>query len=189
MSRWITIYNTPRLFEPLDVTITVSDIGNNRYCTHVSYKLEGVQHRRDGPASINYNPNNGWSLVNWCVDGKLHRTNGPAFVQTNCWNPIECWYYKGKESRLDGPSLVTAANIPIYYIDGIEYSEIEYWKSERTMRTAKKVGRRWRMWRMPKILNCWRWINSVDGQKHFFGERGAGRKAHIRELNKLVIAK
>jgi hypothetical protein len=202
MSRLITIYKVPRLFEPLEILI---DSYVNSYT--VRYYLNDQLHRRDGPASIDYLSNNTIVYYVWYLLGECHRDENDTMHIDHVEDTLQCcknsnssiwstrgykaWYDHDRRSRLNGPSCMRCAPRACGYskswcINGIEYKEEDY---HRLICSTKKIIRRWRMWRNPKIVNCWRWMNSLDGQSHFFREGGAGRKAHIRELNKLVIVK
>jgi hypothetical protein len=184
MSRWITIYKTPRLFEPLWITIN----GNL-----VNFRFSKCDKRLDVPTIVycmywddGYTPYS----EEWFSEGELHREYGSARIAYH--DPKECeYYYNGTLSRLDGPAYVRwVPGIGKYgvewVINGTGYTKAEH---ANLINSTRKIMRRWLMWRKTKIRNCWRWINSIDGQIHFFREGGAGRKAHIRELNNLQIKK
>jgi hypothetical protein len=200
MSRLITIYKVPRLFEPLEIKISRS------YPFSVTYRLNGLLHRRDGPAYIAYSSDYMIYYV-WYLLGECHRDENDTVHIDHVDDTLRCcknnnpsvWSAQGykqwrdcsRRSRLNGPSYIRCApgacgDLKSWYINNIEYKEKDY---HRLICSTKKIIRRWRMWRNPKIVRCWRWINSLDGQSHFFREGGAGRKAHIRELNKLVLVK
>jgi hypothetical protein len=201
MSRLITIYKVPRLFEPLEIKIFDLSVFT------VRYYLNNQLHRRDGPAIIQYLPNNTIYYWSWLLYGQLHRDENDT-TQIDCTedychycknnNPsVWCdggykkWYDHNRLSRLNGPAYRSCCfdvcgYHEMWYINDIKYKEEDY---HRLICSTKKIIRRWRMWRNPKIVNCWRWMNSLDGQGHFFKEGGAGRIADVRELKRLKLVK
>ena len=181
MSRWITIFKKPRLFEPLEIKFD-GDIFH--------YKLDKQETRLDIPTLVGYEASNGNYYIyfeEWFSKGKLHREDGPAII--NYDDPEEQkYYYNGKLSRLDGPAYkfwVAGYYHTKWAIDGRIYTEEEYYK---TIDCTKKIIRRWRTWRHPKIVRCWRWMRSIDGQVFFDAQKYAGVKDR-KELNDLIIEK
>lgn len=60
----------------------------------VSYNINGVDHREDGPAKIWYNEDGSIELEEWYINGECHRESGPAVTTyDNCGNIIEESFY------------------------------------------------------------------------------------------------
>lgn len=72
--------------------VYISDAGS------VTYKKDGVLHRKDGPARIQKS-----GCAEWFQYGRLHRTDGPAVILPT--GNVE-WWYNGDLHRDDGPAIV-----------------------------------------------------------------------------------
>jgi len=100
---------TTRIFKQLDTTF---------------YRVNGVNHREDGPAVINSYMEEWWingqrhredgpaivsigGSVSYYVRGKLHRKDGPAIILTN---GLQEWWEDGRRHRVDGPASVFGEN-------------------------------------------------------------------------------
>lgn len=65
----------------------------------------------------------------WYSKGKFHRKNGPAIEYIN---GTKVWHKNGELHRLDGPAVEFPNKTKSYYIDGINYSEANYWEIVKT---------------------------------------------------------
>jgi hypothetical protein len=79
---------------------------------------EGPLHRDFGPARESA------GHKEWLQNGRLHRVNGPAIEN----GESSFWFFNGKPHRLDGPALILNSGSTEYWINGIMYSESDYWK-------------------------------------------------------------
>ena len=59
----------------------------------------------------------------WYLNGKLHREDGPALEEDG----IKYWYLNGKLHREDGPAIENPYGPKSWWLNGIQYSEKEYW--------------------------------------------------------------
>lgn len=66
---------------------------------------------------------------------KCHRTDGPAH---RYMNGFECWIYKGRFHRINGPAMTNENhNLEVYYFWGIEYPKEEYDLIMKSLETIK----------------------------------------------------
>ena len=67
---------------------------------------DGLWHREEGPAVIDWQPDGTKSAESWHLKGELHRLGGPAI--TSWWENsrprVEIWFKHGTRHRADGPS-------------------------------------------------------------------------------------
>lgn len=63
----------------------------------------------------------------WFIEGidTLHNEGEPAIEYKD---GDKCWYQHDRRHRLDGPAVEYTDGRKSYYIDGICYSEEDYWK-------------------------------------------------------------
>lgn len=71
--------------------------------------------------------------VRYRRDGVLHRINGPAL---DCPNGYQVWYKFGNEHRDDGPARIRANGDVEYFLDGVEFDNIELYNAELKRRKA-----------------------------------------------------
>ena len=98
------------------LTVIVKD--NSR-----EYYLNGVKHRKDGPALIWYYYCGDILVEKYCINGKVHRKNKPAYIEYYKNNIVEreIYYYNGKKHNINGPAFI------IYYNDdNIERKEFSF---------------------------------------------------------------
>ncbi len=97
----------------------------------VLYIKNGKFHREDGPAIE-------WADGNrtWYKNGELHREDGPAIEYTS---GDKFWYKNDKKHREDGPAVELANGTKKWYIDGVQYSEEEYNKKVKELKTQTKL--------------------------------------------------
>lgn len=70
-----------------------------------TWSLNGVLHRRGGPAIVRRDINSGKTLSQeWFEHGQPHRLGGPAFIYEDDDLKIQEWFKKGKRHREDDPS-------------------------------------------------------------------------------------
>lgn len=140
--------------------------------------IDGKRHRdNDLPAAIHAD-----GTQSWFINNRWHRDNGPACINPN---GRELWFHCNMLHRLSGPARRDLGKED-YFIYDTRYTKEDF---DRIVQSLRKVARRWLMWRNPKIVRCWRWINSTQGKIHFFGEKGAGRIADNRKQEQLIIVK
>lgn len=90
---------------------------------------KGVLHRIYGPAYVSKK----YKIIKWYKEGKLHRTGGPALQHQSTLH----WYKEGELHNLEGPAVVDPAGPYQYWIDGVRYTEKQYyWEIKR----RKKKG-------------------------------------------------
>ncbi len=97
--------------------------------------LSGALHREDGPA-IEYTS----GCKKYFLNGELHREDGPAIewpdgiIQKSfnlenengvCYSG-RSWWKHGKMHRIGGPALIIDNGLSEWWVDGVQYSEIEY---------------------------------------------------------------
>jgi hypothetical protein len=83
------------------------------------WRKKGKLHRVNGPAIEYKNGDNCWYQ-----DGMVHRVGGPA----STYFGIQSWYENNRLHRLGGPAMELSGKRKLYYINGEEYSEKEYFK-------------------------------------------------------------
>ena len=106
----------------------------------ISYTVDNVYHRTDGPAVYQYylDSDDNMVLVNksYYVNGKYHSEHGPAYIDWYRHSQGKClctvvYYIEGKKTRLDGPAwynynyngeLIGTR----YYINDVQYDEFEF---------------------------------------------------------------
>ena len=81
----------------------------------ITWKLNGVLHRINGPAIENPN-----GTVCYYVDGLLHREDEPAII-TN--DGAKYWFKDGRLHRTDGPAIETINGQKAWFVKGLEYTE------------------------------------------------------------------
>ena len=71
------------------------DNNGQRQIISKNWFKDGVRHRDNGPAFINYN--NGQIIKKWYKDGQLHRDDGPAIINYDINGQIisQAWYING----------------------------------------------------------------------------------------------
>jgi len=99
----------------MSITVEFSkDIADNEIMT---WKINGVIHKEDGPAIICENGYQEWYLYD-----QLHRLDGPAIIHPQGYNE---WYYNGKLHRMDGTAL-DHPHVKKWYIHGTELTEQQF---------------------------------------------------------------
>lgn len=72
----------------------------------VCFRVDGIAHRTDGPAVIDYFAPGIKRSEKWFLNGKLHREDGPSITnwtrEGRVWR--ERYYFQGAISRSDGPA-------------------------------------------------------------------------------------
>lgn len=68
-------------------------------------------------------------------DNKIHRKIGPA---CEFYNESAIWFFNGKISRLDGPAFIASYKVDSWWIDGIKYSEEDYYKQLNILKERDK---------------------------------------------------
>lgn len=63
--------------------------------------------------------------IEWWLNGQFHREDGPA---VEYFNGDKFWCEDGCRHRLNGPAIELSGGYKAWYINGIQYSEKEYWK-------------------------------------------------------------
>jgi hypothetical protein len=86
----------------------------------ITYKLNGLFHREDGPAVIYEDE----SKKYWYKNGKMHKEDGPAVIYKD--ESKKFWYKKGKMHREDGPAVEWANGDKEWYLEGIQYTKKEF---------------------------------------------------------------
>jgi len=67
-------------------------------------------------------------------DGELHREDGPAIEWAHGGKE---WVKHGEWHREDGPAYESVNGYKAYYLEGIRYSEEEYWKKIKELNKCK----------------------------------------------------
>ena len=80
------------------------------------YYLNGLLHRKDGPAVISHSPNKG---EEWYKNGLLHREDGPAITL----NGRKEWYKNGLLHRDDGPAITLTNGREEWYKYGLRHRD------------------------------------------------------------------
>ena len=94
-------------------TLTTTPEGNK------VWRLNGVPHREDGPASEGADGYRAWFL-----HGKVHRKDGPAIV----WpGEYQAWYLNGVQHREDGPALEYEDGDKQWWLHGSKYADANAW--------------------------------------------------------------
>ena len=81
-------------------------------CDRIVYKLNGVEHRSDGPAVITKG-----GSKQWYFNGLRHRSDGPAYED----NEVQIWYVNGLKHRLDGPAEIYYSGNKYWYVNGLKH--------------------------------------------------------------------
>ena len=82
------------------------------------WRLNGVWHRKDGPAIERGNGTETWYLY-----GKRHREDGPAFTHVS---GTKQWCLNGLLHRIDGPACEYHDGTVAFYLEHKELSPIEF---------------------------------------------------------------
>ncbi len=88
-----------------------------------------------GEIKIDIN-NNPYYLYN----NKVHRDKGPAYMRELFNETVKIWCKEGIQHRLDGPAIeryTSSESSGEYWIDGLKYSQKEYWKEIREIKNEK----------------------------------------------------
>ena len=86
----------------------------------VTWCVNGVPHREDGPAYIGAT-----GTREWWVNSKRHRTDGPAYE--NAHGDRE-WWLNGKVHRTDGPAVEAASGVREWWENGKKMTEYEFYE-------------------------------------------------------------
>ena len=107
-----------------DKTIEVRFNNKNFKLQSIFYYKNGVSHRDNKPAYIQYNDNGNIDVEAYFIHGKLHRLDGPAFISYYENKKImkKSYYVNGLCHREDGPAEI------YYHEDGKLYLE-KYYKN------------------------------------------------------------
>ena len=100
----------------------------NEFGTKFWFDSDGKYHREDGPAA-EWSNGNKW----WCKHGQFHREDGPAIK----WTRGGKWFIHGKLHREDGPAIDYHNGYKYYYLEGIKYTEEEYWEKIKELNKCK----------------------------------------------------
>jgi hypothetical protein len=113
LNSWFEIDEKEYMWYILKGYTITSEVDN----TCVVWKMDGKQHRTDGPAVIG-----GDGTQAWYLDGKVHRTDGPAVIHANGY---QAWYLDNKRHRTDGPAVIDSDGSQWWYLDNKPYTEKE----------------------------------------------------------------
>jgi len=80
------------------------------------------------------NPEKYGNKVWYDSDGKFHRDDGHAVEWTDGG---KFWLKHGKYHREDGPAVKWASGNKAYYLEGIQYTEEEYWEKIKELKKCK----------------------------------------------------
>ena len=77
--------------------------------------FNGITHKTDGPAFIEYGDNGEILCESWYLNGKMHKTDAPADIYYNDIGEIiaEFWHLNGKYHRIDGPAYIQSQGFQI----------------------------------------------------------------------------
>jgi len=81
----------------LNNSVVTEPVKSIDYDGTITWKLNGVYHREDGPAIV-YSTGEKY----WYFNGEYHREDGPAVIN----NSTKEWYKHGQRHREDGPAVI-----------------------------------------------------------------------------------
>ena len=84
----------------------------------VVHYVDGVVHREDGPAVIDYHESQFYYQ-----NGKCHREDGPAIIWSN---GSEDYIQNGKFHREDGPARIFSSGAKEYWVNGVRFTEKQF---------------------------------------------------------------
>lgn len=108
-----------------NLTITISTLIDDGEFA-VEYRYEGIRHREDGPAVVQYYKDGNKKYEAWSINNRPHREDGPAKIwyYENGNKEIEEWWIDNELHREDGPATIE------YYENGNKQYESWYKNKE-----------------------------------------------------------
>ncbi len=81
----------------------------NKNIRSIMWYTNNIIHRDDGPAEIQYYVNGNLSTVKWINNGSVHREDGPSIIRYDPNGNLGSIYYitHGRENKFDGPTYIT----------------------------------------------------------------------------------
>jgi hypothetical protein len=96
----------------------------NQDGSHV-WRLNGYQHREDGPSYI------GEDIETWRINGILNREGGPAVIWAG---GRQAWYVNGQVHRLDGPAYIEQDGTQTWFIHGRNITQqVKDWMQQQNV--------------------------------------------------------
>lgn len=94
----------------------IHDVEECDYLGIISWRVNGKQHRENGPA-LEWFAGDDKGMMQWWKNGKLHREDGPAIIKPHGMY----WFVNGKRHREDGPAEVSDYGCQGWYVNDVPH--------------------------------------------------------------------